>query len=129
MRLHQWLFLLQQYLLAVLNSKLADWYIRQLGVTRNGGYFEYKPMFIEKLPNYQLSVEAEAPYSTLVDKIHEHKLNGESTAEYEATLDDLIFQLLDAARNDKQMVEKRQSVSASENHAFYKGYFIVCKTE
>ncbi len=38
------------YLLAVLNSKLGDWYIRQLGVTRNGGYFEYKPMFVEKLP-------------------------------------------------------------------------------
>ena len=39
-----------RYLLAVLNSKLADYYIRNLGVTRNGGYFEYKPMFIEKLP-------------------------------------------------------------------------------
>jgi type IIS restriction enzyme R and M protein len=39
-----------KYLLAVLNSKVADWYIRQLGVTRNGGYFEYKPMFVEKLP-------------------------------------------------------------------------------
>ena len=38
------------YLLAILNSKLADWYIRQLGVTRNGGYFEYKPMFVEQLP-------------------------------------------------------------------------------
>ena len=34
----------------MLNSKLADYYIRNLGVTRNGGYFEYKPMFIEKLP-------------------------------------------------------------------------------
>ena len=31
-----------KFLLAVLNSKLADYYVRQLGVTRNGGYFEYK---------------------------------------------------------------------------------------
>ena len=38
------------YLLTVLNSKLGDWYIRRLGVTRNGGYFEYKPMFVEQLP-------------------------------------------------------------------------------
>ena len=38
------------YLLTVLNSKLGDWYIRKLGVTRNGGYFEYKPMFVEQLP-------------------------------------------------------------------------------
>ena len=39
-----------QSLLAILNSKIADYYIRQLGVTRNGGYFEYKPMFVDKLP-------------------------------------------------------------------------------
>ena len=39
-----------KYLLAILNSKVADYYIRQLGVTRNGGYFEYKPMFVENLP-------------------------------------------------------------------------------
>ncbi|NLQ14032.1 hypothetical protein HGI81_09330, partial [Olsenella sp. KGMB02461] len=38
------------WLLAILNSKAADWYIRSLGVTRNGGYFEYKPMFVEQLP-------------------------------------------------------------------------------
>ena len=43
------------YILAILNSKLADWYIRGLGVTRNGGYFEYKPMFISQLPIPELS--------------------------------------------------------------------------
>ena len=40
----------RESLLCILNSKLADYYIRNLGVTRNGGYFEYKPMFIEQLP-------------------------------------------------------------------------------
>ena len=39
-----------KYLLAILNSKVGDYYIRNLGVTRNGGYFEYKPMFVEQLP-------------------------------------------------------------------------------
>ena len=45
------------YLLAILNSKIADFYIKLLGVTRNGGYFEYKPMFIEQLPIPQLKIE------------------------------------------------------------------------
>ena len=35
-----------KYLLAILNSKIADFYIKLLGVTRNGGYFEYKPVTI-----------------------------------------------------------------------------------
>jgi len=39
-----------QYLLAMLNSKVADNYIRDLGVVRNGGFFEYKPMFVEQIP-------------------------------------------------------------------------------
>ena len=38
-------------------SKIADFYIKLLGVTRNGGYFEYKPMFIEQLPIPQLKIE------------------------------------------------------------------------
>jgi adenine-specific DNA-methyltransferase len=52
-----------KYLLAVLNSHLGDWYIRQLGVTRSGGYFEYKPMFVEQLPIPILSKEEEVPYN------------------------------------------------------------------
>lgn len=39
-----------QYLLTMLNSKVADYYIRNLGVVRNGGFFEYKPMFVEQIP-------------------------------------------------------------------------------
>ena len=39
-----------QYLLTMLNSKVADYYIRNLGVVRNGGFFEYKPLFVEQIP-------------------------------------------------------------------------------
>lgn len=37
-------------LLHLLNSRLADWYVKQLMVARNGGYYEYKPMFVGRLP-------------------------------------------------------------------------------
>ena len=36
------------YLLKFLNSDIVDYCIRNLGVTRNGGYFEYKPMFVSQ---------------------------------------------------------------------------------
>ena len=47
----------EPWLLVFMNSKPADWYIRSQGVTRNGGYFEYKPMFVETLPIPQFSKE------------------------------------------------------------------------
>ena len=45
------------YLLAVLNSKIADYYLRTLGVVRNGGFFEYKPMFVEQIPIPKITTE------------------------------------------------------------------------
>ena len=47
----------KRIILHILNSRLADFYIRSLGVTRNGGYFEYKPMFVDKLPVPQNHIE------------------------------------------------------------------------
>lgn len=57
-----------KYLLGMLNSKIADYYIRNLGVTRNGGYFEYKPMFVEQLP-----VPFTSKYSSLIEELVELK--------------------------------------------------------
>lgn len=45
------------YLLVVLNSKIADYYLRTLGVVRNGGFFEYKPMFVEQIPIPKITTE------------------------------------------------------------------------
>ena len=57
-----------KYLLGTLNSKLADFYIRSLGVVRNAGYFEYKPMFVSKLPVILSVAESEEEsFSKLID--------------------------------------------------------------
>jgi predicted type IV restriction endonuclease len=38
------------YLLVVLNSKISDFVIHQISSTKQGGYYEYKPMYIKQLP-------------------------------------------------------------------------------
>ena len=57
------------YLLAALNSKLLDWYFRLIGVERDGGYYEYKPMFIERLPIPKIAADEQRPFIRLVDYI------------------------------------------------------------
>ena len=61
------------YLLSVLNSKVADYYIRTLGVVRNGGFFEYKPMFVENIPIPTIAPEQlkeiDAIYASELSKI------------------------------------------------------------
>jgi hypothetical protein len=38
------------YLIAVLNSSISDFVIHSIASTKQGGYFEYKPMYVERLP-------------------------------------------------------------------------------
>ena len=81
------------YLLGVLNSKLADYYIKQLGVTRNGGYFEYKPMFVEQLPIPKVSEDKQTEISQLVSQILKLKENNGDTTNLETQIDNIVFDI------------------------------------
>lgn len=61
-------------ILHILNSTIADYYIRSLGVTRNGGYFEYKPMFVEKLPVPQTGLDKLMSYPTQPSQKQEQEM-------------------------------------------------------
>jgi len=39
-----------KYLLGLMSSKALDYYIHSISSTKQGGYFEYKPMYLSKLP-------------------------------------------------------------------------------
>lgn len=84
-----------RYLLAILNSTVADYYIRSLGVTRNGGYFEYKPMFVEKLPVPQINTDEKAVYESLANYVllaTEKGLKLQS-AYFQQLIDGLVYEL------------------------------------
>ncbi|MCK8604279.1 TaqI-like C-terminal specificity domain-containing protein [Desulfoferrobacter suflitae] len=38
------------YLLGILNSRVADFVIHSIFSTKQGGYFEYKPMYVQQIP-------------------------------------------------------------------------------
>ena len=78
------------FLLAILNSHLGDWYIRKLGVTRNGGYFEYKPMFIEQLPVPLLSQDER---NEIEEKLQSH--------DFKCGLDEYIFSLYHLTKEER----------------------------
>ncbi|MCR5610622.1 MAG: hypothetical protein K6F68_02150 [Clostridiales bacterium] len=98
-----------KYVLAVLNSHLGDWYIRQLGVTRNGGYFEYKPMFVEQLPIPILSKDEEAVFITLVDRILISKERQEDSSCLEEEIDQLVYELYGLTKEEIQFIEDKSN--------------------
>jgi hypothetical protein len=88
------------YLLAVLNSVVGDYFIRSLGVIRNGGYFEYKPMFVEQLPVPVLDLVEQKPFADLALQILEAKKANLKTEKLERELDQMIFELYDLSRDE-----------------------------
>ncbi len=82
------------YLLAVLNSKVADYYIRSLGVVRNGGYFEYKPMFVQQLPVPKVDENTELKFSQII-------LNEDL-----GIADDLIYEMYDLNQEEIDFISK-----------------------
>jgi len=97
-----------KYILAILNSKLGDWYIRSLGVTRSGGYFEYKPMFIEKLPIPQIQKDKRLLFENLVDHIIKAKNTDHiiDTCELEAEIDRLVYKLYGLTEEEIRLIEE-----------------------
>ncbi|TBX64280.1 hypothetical protein EZL74_13045, partial [Flavobacterium silvisoli] len=92
------------YLLAVLNSTIADYYIKQLGVSRNGGYFEYKPMFVEQLPIPFIDEAEQKKFCDIVEKIIYEKTNNRETSELENSLDKMVFDLYNLVEEEINLV-------------------------
>ena len=95
------------YLLAALNSKLLDWYFRLIGVERDGSYYEYKPMFIERLPIPKISAVEQRPFIHLIDRILTAKAADPAadTDEQEAEIDRLVYGLYGLTEEEIEAVE------------------------
>ena len=91
------------YLVAILNSKLADFYIKQLGVTRNGGYFEYKPMFVEQLPIPEISKETQLQLLSIIKKLYAEPI---IKAQIENEIDEIVFDLYGITSQERQIITK-----------------------
>ena len=80
-------------ILAILTSKIADYYIRKLGVTRNGGYFEYKPMFIEQLPVPFISSEQQKQFDEATNLLLTINNDDKRYCKIENEIDEMIYKI------------------------------------
>lgn len=90
-----------KYLLAVLNSRLADFFMQTIAVVRNGGYYEYKPQFVKMIPVIDNPTEEQnAKIESLVDRA----LTGDKEAEKE--IDTVLAEMYGLSPEEKKIVLK-----------------------
>jgi type I restriction-modification system DNA methylase subunit len=103
-----------KYLLACLNSKLLYWIIKLYGPTLGSNGFEFRKIFVEKLPVPWIESAEQKPFIELVDKILEitkaagyvdniEKQN--EVREYEKQIDQMVYKLYDLTPEEIEIVE------------------------
>jgi hypothetical protein len=115
------------YLLGLLNSKVLDFVMHAISSTKQGGYYEYKPMYVSKLPirtinfadptdkaRYDRMVTLVAQILDLNKKVQDTRLEQENTLlsrQIEATdaaIDTLVYELYGLTEEEIRIVEGRQ---------------------
>ncbi|MGD0079818.1 MAG: TaqI-like C-terminal specificity domain-containing protein [Methanoregula sp.] len=122
------------YLLGLLNSKVLDFVMHAISSTKQGGYYEYKPMYISKLPirtinsadptdmtRHDRMVMLVIQMLDLTNRLEDAKLDHEKTLlqrQIEATdasIDTLVYELYGLTEEEIGIVEGREK--SSENNS------------
>ncbi|MDO8691291.1 MAG: TaqI-like C-terminal specificity domain-containing protein [Dehalococcoidia bacterium] len=91
--------------MAILNSNLMCWFIRQIAATRQGGYYEFKPMYISQIPVAALSDTG--AIVMLVEKIlaNQSVAPGADVSSLEQEIDHLVYRAYGLTGEDIAIIE------------------------
>ena len=95
------------YLSGLLNSKLLWWYIQQVAASRQGGFYEFKPMYVTAIPIAETNDKC--PVETLVRQIlSARQANPQAdVSAWEAEIDRLVYALYGLTEAEIAIVERR----------------------
>jgi hypothetical protein len=94
-----------KYLLAVLNSKVADFYFSQKTARIAGGRMRYTKQYVEQIPVPEISLEEQKPFIAMADKILTLKPQGKDTNDLEQQIDNLIYKLYELTYEEVMVIE------------------------
>ncbi len=97
-----------KFLLAILNSKVSEWYFNLIGTTTGMGTNRWKKYKIELLPIKVPSPEQEKAIEVLVNQILSIKKQNPTadTTALEAQIDQLVYQLYGLTEEEISIIEK-----------------------
>jgi adenine-specific DNA-methyltransferase len=94
-----------KYLLGILNSRVTAFIIENISSSKRGGYYEFKPMYLEKLP---IMVGNEADQERLKKLVNRRidEEDSELVQELKQELDELVIQIYNLEENEGDLIER-----------------------
>ena len=102
------------YLLGLLNSRLIDFYLKQIASTKQNGYFEYKPVYVNQLPickPLQLVKNEIEGKVTQILTLKEENPQADTSA-LEAEIDRMVYELYGITEEEIAIIEGTESITA-----------------
>ncbi|MFM9947933.1 MAG: Eco57I restriction-modification methylase domain-containing protein [Saprospiraceae bacterium] len=98
-----------KYLLAILNSRVSEWYFNQISTTTGMGTNRWKKYKIELLPIKIPTIEQESKITILVDQILAQKRNNPAadTSALEHEIDELVYRLYSLTEEEITIIENK----------------------
>jgi hypothetical protein len=106
------------YILGIINSKACDYFLKSIASTKQGGYFEYKPMYVSRLPipkvdkithdeivrlvDTMLALNKEKQQTTLPEKLEALQHRIQYT---DAKINQLVYQLYGLTEAEIALIE------------------------
>src|SRR5574337_457384 len=96
------------FLLGLLNSRLLWWLIQRTAASKQGGFYEFKPMYVSQLPIPALSLKEKKRIVDLAGKILSAK-SADPAADVstlEADIDQLVYTLYGLTKDEIALIEE-----------------------
>jgi len=108
-----------KYLLGLLNSKVLEFFMHSISSTKQGGYYEYKPMYVSQLPIVPVADKAQHDKMvSLVDRMldlnkklqsariaHEKELLDRQIKITDEQIDRLVYELYGLTEEERKIIE------------------------
>jgi len=96
------------FLLAVLNSQVAFWYIRKTSTQMRGGWYSFESRYIKNIP-IPHPVENLKKIEALVTQILDQKRDNwaADTIELEREIDELVYRLYELTEEEVAIIENQ----------------------
>jgi len=93
-----------KYFMALFNSKIMWFFIKNTSVVFSGGFFRFKTAYLKPFPLPASTPESEKVLTALVDKILKLKSENKETKELENEIDEIVLKLYGLTENEIEVI-------------------------
>ncbi|MCZ8188703.1 MAG: Eco57I restriction-modification methylase domain-containing protein [Microcystis sp. LE19-338.1B] len=90
-------------LLAILNSSIMWWFIQQIASSKQGGFFEFKPMYVSQIPVVDIDNTQKQAIESIVKQCLEAK--GKEVKELETKINQIVYKLYGLSEEEIRIIE------------------------